>query len=97
MSGGDAKPACRWRGYAVGAIVAKTGGNVDGFKVVFMRVGKQMLDPNDSYESEWLGGRGGGDETLLSGEGNPIVGVYGRCGGWVDAIGLIFEERQASK
>jgi hypothetical protein len=76
-------------GYAVGAIVAKSGLFVDGFRVVFMRCKGNRLDPNDSYESRWLGGRGGGEEPRRGGDGRPIVGVHGRCGHGIDGLGLI--------
>ncbi len=38
--------------------------------------------------SEWIGGTGGGEATL-GGSGRLIVGLHGRCGLDVDAIGLI--------
>lgn len=76
-------------GYAVGAIVAKGGSRVDGFKVVFMRIGEKGLDPKDSYESDWIGGRGGGDETTLGGDGVPVVGLCGRSGEDLDCVGVV--------
>ena len=39
-----------------------------------------MLDPGDSYRSEWVGGKGGFGTTELSGGGTPpIVGVIGKA------------------
>ncbi len=79
-------------GYAIGAIVAKAGAIVDGFRVVFMRIKGDRLDPSDKYESRWFGGRGGCAETILGGDGKPVIGVHGRCGADLNAIGLIFDE-----
>ncbi len=81
------------KGYAVGGIVAKGGNTVDGFKVVFMRVGKTSLDTNDSYESAWIGGHGGGDEKKLGGDGRPVIGIYGKSGGDLNRLGLIQAEK----
>jgi hypothetical protein len=65
-------------GYAVGAITAKAGLTIDGFSVTFMRIAGATLDPGDSYQSDWIGGKGGGGETLLTGGGTPIVGIVGK-------------------
>ena len=65
------------KGYAVGAIVVKTGFGVDGLSVTFMKLDKGMLDPNQSYESEWVGGPRAGRLTRLGGMGNPAVGLAG--------------------
>ena len=80
----EAKP-----GYAVGGIVVKTGLAVDGLKIVFMRIQGDALDPSEKYESDWTGGRGGGPETPLGCDGKPIIGIHGRSGDGLDAIGLI--------
>ncbi len=68
-------------GYAVGAITAKSMALLDGFSVTFMKVGKDALDVKDSYQSDWVGGKGGGPETVLAGDGKPIVGIIGRENG----------------
>jgi hypothetical protein len=84
-------------GYAVGGIVAKGGRRLDGFRLVFMRVQGDRLDPADHYESEWLGFPGGGPETLLGGDGRPVVGLHGRSGADIDAIGLIQWDRTSAR
>jgi hypothetical protein len=81
-------------GYAVGAITAKAGLTVDGFSVTFMRSGPSGLSVNDSYESEWVGGMGGGRKTVLGGTGTPVVGIVGKsnakdCTG----LGLLLKAR----
>lgn len=76
-------------GYAVGALAGKGGNRLDGFKVVFMRDRNGELDPKDSYESAWVGGKGGGAETVLGGDGKLVVGIYGGCGAEFDGLGLV--------
>jgi hypothetical protein len=75
-------------GYAVGGVIAQSSGLVSGFKVIFMRRVGQSLDPDDSYQSDWLAGSGGGGRTL-GGDGRPVIGVHGRHDTDVDAVGLI--------
>jgi hypothetical protein len=65
-------------GYAVGAITVKAGLGVDGFSITFMKVEAGQLNPKDSYESEWIGGKGGGRPTKLAGDGGVVVGVVGK-------------------
>jgi len=76
-------------GYAVGGLLVRTGHRVDGFAIVFMRVDQDRLVPADSYVGPWQGGQGGGGHRLLGGAGLNIVGISGRKGCDVDAIGLI--------
>lgn len=76
-------------GYAVGALLVRAGHRVDGFRVVFMRVAGHELDPSDVYTSPWIGGPGGGAEQLLGGSGRLVVGIRGRHGADVDALGLL--------
>jgi hypothetical protein len=67
-----------------------------------MGIDGSRLDPNDRYESPWLGGRGGGGETSLGGEGKPVIGMHGtvvRHGGFraLDSLGLVQFDLEASK
>jgi len=75
-------------GYAIGALVGRSGDRVDGFKAIFMRDLGSRFDEADCYESEWVGGTGGG-ETTLSGHGEPITGIFGGAGLELDRLGLI--------
>ena len=76
-------------GYAVGAITAKAGLGIDGFSVTFMKVKGAKLDPTDKYESEWVGGKGGGPEMRI-GDGTPVIGVTGKGKpDWTTGIGLL--------
>jgi len=84
---GPAQTVVASPGYGVGALTLRTGDRVDGFKITFMRVEEARLDPADAYESPWTGGKRG--EMRLGGSGHLIIGIHGRCGADLDAIGLI--------
>ncbi len=75
--------------YVVAGIIAKSGHRVDRVRVIFMRVEGGRLNPDDTYRSEWIGGLGGGGKTQYAGTGDPIVGIYGRKGHDLDAVGFI--------
>jgi hypothetical protein len=64
-------------GYAVGGLIVRSGSGIDAVTLRFMRIAGKRLDPNSCYDSEKIGGNGGGDR-LLDGRGLPIVGLYGR-------------------
>jgi hypothetical protein len=76
-------------GYALGGIQVRGGDRVLAFRAVFMRISGPVLSPSDRYESEWIVGDEAGT-TMLGGTGAPIVGLHGRRGNDVDAIGLVF-------
>jgi hypothetical protein len=92
---GDANPPIREvvakPGYAVGGIIS---GGAEGaargkaFKVVFMRIAGTGLDTADTYQSPWLGEKGGG-EVKMGGDGSYVVGIQGRSASDIDAFGLI--------
>jgi len=75
-------------GYAVGGFELKFHLLVDGFRVVFMRLRGDRLDPGDRYESEWIGGQGGSDCVVGCTE-EPIVGIYGAAGNDLNSLGLL--------
>jgi hypothetical protein len=76
-------------GYVVTAIVAKHGHRLDGMRLLYMRVRDGRLNPDDTYRSKWIGGHGGGRETLYATYGDPIVSMFGRQGSDLDAIGFV--------
>jgi hypothetical protein len=86
---GKVKDVLAKDGYAVGGIVVRAGDRVDGFKVVFMRLRGNALDTQDWYESPWLGGPGGDAPMPLACNGRLVVGLLGRSGAEIDAIGLV--------
>ena len=44
-------------GYAVGRIDARTGAGIFGMSITFMKIAGGKLNPDDNYESDWLGPR----------------------------------------
>jgi len=76
-------------GYVVTAMVAKHGHRLDGMRLIYMQVRGRRLNPDVTYRSNWLGGKGGGEETLLATYCNPVVSVFGRRGHDLDAIGFV--------
>jgi hypothetical protein len=84
-------------GYAVGGVTVRSGLNINGLSVTFMRIKGRRLDPNQSYESEWVGDRTGGGEAYLGGDGAPAVGVFGcQDDEKVTALGLVFIKEPAA-
>jgi glycerophosphoryl diester phosphodiesterase len=81
-------------GYVVTAIVAKHGHRLDGLRLLFMRVRKGRLNPDDTYRSKWIGGLGGGGEALYATYGDPIVSIFGRQGADIDALGFVQFDRE---
>ena len=60
-----------------------------GIKLVFMRLKEGRLDPDDSYESEWFGSNDGPAwQTRMVSRGKRVLGIYGRAGDAIDALGL---------
>ncbi len=76
-------------GYAVGGLVTHTGLTVDGFGMVYMRVDGDRLDPDDSYKSPWIGDEKGGGPGEVFSKGGLVVGLQGRSGNELFAIGLV--------
>jgi hypothetical protein len=76
-------------GYVVGGLLLKTGAKVDGYAIVWFRDLGDRLDPEDVRIGPWRGGTDGGPEGILGGEGHRIVGVHGRRGHDLDALGLV--------
>jgi hypothetical protein len=81
-------------GYAIGGL--KVWCNPDGgfqlvigIRILFMRRRGPVLDPKDSYWSEWIGASGKGQEVMLGGDGKPVIGIHGRAGGAIDSLGII--------
>lgn len=81
-------------GYAVGGMTVRAGLMVNGLSFTFMRLKEGTLDPTDSYESDWVGDRTGGSETILKGNGTPVIGFIGKgdekeCWG----VGLLLDKK----
>lgn len=85
---GPVKTVVARPGYAVGGLVTHTGLTVDGFGIVFMKVADDRLDPGDTYNSPWIGDKQGGNPGEVMSPGGLIVGLQGRSGNEVFALGL---------
>jgi hypothetical protein len=78
-------------GYAVGGLTIRSGLNINGLSIMFMRINGATLDPRQTYESDWIGDRTGGSEASISGDGAPVVGVFGnKDQDHVIALGLTY-------
>lgn len=64
-------------GYAVGGLTLRTGFNINGLAVTFMKIEDGWLNPNQSYDSDYVGDRTGGSKQALSGDGAPVIGFFG--------------------
>ena len=85
----DARP-----GYAVGAIIARGDFMLRGFQLTFMRVKGAGLDPADSYQGEFIGGKVG-ETKNLDGAGQPIIGLYGKVGDRIEELGAFVKKGSA--
>jgi hypothetical protein len=76
-------------GYAVGGLTVRSGLLMDGLSVTFNRIKGQGLDREQSYDSDWVGSRGGSEASLTT-IGDAAVGVFGALRDYqLTAIGLI--------
>jgi hypothetical protein len=83
----EAKP-----GYVVSEIfVSAPGDHVHGVKLVFRKldIARQSLVASDSYESEWLVLEFQGKSVKVGDPARPAIGLCGRAGDWIGAIGLL--------
>lgn len=78
-------------GYAVGALIIRASPTrARGFRVVFMGVDGGRLDSGRHYESGWCGADSGPEELrYVGGVGKFSVGIAGRSGAHIDALGLV--------
>jgi hypothetical protein len=80
-------------GYAVGGLVVRASDRVNGFRIVFQKIDGNRLDPKDRYESDWFGGKEGAETALTAPDGEAVVGLFGRAGADVDAVGMVLLRR----
>lgn len=80
-------------GYAVGALAVDSSEFVNALCITFMRIKPDgTLDPSDTYNSPVIGTASGQTTTKLGGTGAPVVGIHGRRGAILDAVGLVICE-----
>jgi S1-C subfamily serine protease len=80
-------------GYAVGAITVKNGLGLDGLTVTFMKIKDDKLDPNDKYDSDYIGGKGGGQAVRVGGDGTSVIGLIGKTrADTASGLGLLYKD-----
>jgi hypothetical protein len=76
-------------GYAVDSLTINGDDHVTAIKIRFTQQQKDGGLAGDSYETAWIGQPTAAATNELSGEGKPVVGIFGRKGLNVDALGLV--------
>jgi hypothetical protein len=76
--------------YVVSSATIRKGLLVDAVSLRFTKLGPDRLLMDDSYASEWVGGNGGGLETIDN-QGSIFVGIYGSLDGnnQLNGLGLV--------
>jgi len=81
-------------GYAVSGLQIDATDLVNAVQIVFARQQADgSLDPADSYTSDWLGAPTGAAGQKLASGTRPLIGIHGRRGAVIDALGLVLDER----
>jgi S1-C subfamily serine protease len=77
-------------GYVVSALAVRSGLGIDALTLTFAKLGTNGLDLGDVYNSEMVGGNGGGPSSI-GGNGALFVGVTGHLGadGSPSSFGLV--------
>ena len=79
-------------GYAVDGLTINGDDHITALKIRFTRQQKDNLLAGDSYETDWIGQPTAAATHELSGKGKPVVGIFGRKGLNVDALGLVISK-----
>jgi hypothetical protein len=79
-------------GYAVGWIQVVASELVEAVRIVFVRQKDDGLDKSDFYYSDWIGTPGSVEPRTLGDGATPVVGVCGRRGAVLDALGLLLRK-----
>jgi hypothetical protein len=65
---------------------------IDAVAPIYMRLTADgALDPDDAYVGDWIGARSNQEPQTLNSAGAKVIGLYGRGGAVMDAIGLILQ------
>lgn len=76
-------------GYVVGGLIVDGTQYANAFRVIFVRERDGQIDSTDTYTSDWIGTPQGQKQTQLAGNGERVLGIHGRKGLNVDALGLL--------
>jgi len=79
-------------GYVVGGILVDSDMYTHAVRVIFMKLDQGRINAKDNYLTGWIGTPVSGElPKQLAGHGERVVGVCGRKGLNMDAIGLLVE------
>ena len=84
-------------GYVVGGIIVNSIDDADGLQILFMKSTDAGVDVNDSYKSPWFGVSSGATPTQLAGNGQRVIGTFGRQGLNNNALGLVVDSQRTVK
>lgn len=76
-------------GYVVGGMNVAHSDSVLAVQLIYARADGMRLHPNDHYSSDWIGDAGDKTIAKLGSTGLPVVGLHGRKGAVIDALGLL--------
>jgi hypothetical protein len=76
-------------GYAVGGLVVDADDCVNAFQVIFVRVSDGKIEAKDTYTSQWYGIPTGHYQRTLGNNGQAVIGIFGRRGLNLDAVGIV--------
>jgi hypothetical protein len=77
-------------GYVVGGLEVDAQSLVHAVRIIYVRQREGgAIATSDSYMSDWLGQRTSQDAKKLGQQGSVVVGIHGRRGAVIDAIGLV--------
>jgi hypothetical protein len=65
-------------GFAVASMKVDAGGFLNGFSLTFMRIRGKGLNPTDSYDSPWVGGKQDGGRSYSVSDSRPVIGFHGK-------------------
>ncbi len=84
-------------GYVVGGMIVNKKDGADGMQVIFMKMTSKGLDTKDTYKGPRYGYTGAGKQVQLAGDGQLVVGTFGRQGMNTDGFGLVVKAPEAAE
>jgi hypothetical protein len=83
-------------GYAVGGVTIRTGLNINGLSLTYMKIDGTRLDLRKTLASPWVGDRTGGGEASIGGNGAVVLGIVGcKDDTHVHSLGIVTMKSQA--
>ncbi|MGA3065322.1 MAG: hypothetical protein ABSF29_00590 [Tepidisphaeraceae bacterium] len=76
-------------GYIVGGMTVDSDRCVNAIQIIYVRLKDGKIDPKDTYTSPWCGMPTGNFQQTLGNNGEAVVGICGRRGLNLDALGLV--------